>query len=756
MRTLLLFVLGFAASCGVYCYVPAAAAGFLLIAACAAAAAIPRFRVRKQAAVTAVGVLLGLLFTVFYDARYLQIPNSMDAVTADVTVTMTDYGRRTDYGTAANGKVTLSGREYRVRLYLESGVSLQPGDTVSGLFRFQSTVGSGKTYLRGQGVFLTANAAGDVCVSRGSPGRLRYLPVRLRQWLMERIDGTFPEDTAAFAKALLLGEDDALSYETNTALKLSGIRHVVAVSGLHIAVLMSVIRFLTGKRRWLTALAGMPALLLFSAVAGFTPSILRACVMQMLFLLADCCNREYDPPTALSAAVLLMLLFNPMVVTSMSFQLSVGSVAGIFLFTERIQKRILVRFGVKGNGLKAKLVRWLAASVSVSLGATSLITPLLALYTGEVSLVSILANILTIYFVSFIFVGIAAVCAVGAVWQTGAAALAWAVSLLIRYVLGVAKIMAAFPLAAVYTKSPYIAAWLAVTYGLLGIFLIRGRRHAGRYALVVTAALCAALLLSWVQPLTEHYRMTVLDVGQGQCVLLQSEGKTYMVDCGGENQTATADLAADTLLAQGITRLDGLILTHYDLDHVGAAGYLLTRIPADTLFLPAAVDDKGICESLPKERYDTAVTVRQNLCLTFGKECITIFASDHLKSDNESSLCVLFQRENYDILITGDRTAAGELALLQNGLPRNLDVLVAGHHGAETSTGTPLLAATTPETVVISVGEGNRFGHPSQAVLDRLETFGCTVYRTDIDGTIIIKGVRPWQRRRNQTMPCKC
>jgi competence protein ComEC len=148
------------------------------------------------------------------------------------------------------------------------------------------------------------------------------------------VESAFPADTAAFAKALLLGDSSGLNYELDTAFKLSGIRHIIAVSGLHVSILFSLMYILAGKRKVLTALLGIPVLFLFAAVAGFSPSIVRACVMQVLMIVAMLLDKEYDPPTALSFAVLLMLAVNPSAVTSVSLQLSVGCMMGIFMFSQ--------------------------------------------------------------------------------------------------------------------------------------------------------------------------------------------------------------------------------------------------------------------------------------------------------------------------------------------------------------------------------------------------------------------------------------
>ena len=206
------------------------------------------------------------------------------------------------------------------------------------------------------------------------------------------------------------------------------------------------------------------------------------------------------------------------------------------------------------------------------------------------------------------------------------------------------------------------------------------------------------------------------------------------MDCGGSDEEQAADLAADTLLSQGITRLDGVILTHYDRDHSGGLPYLLTRISADTIFAPESEEASGISAELNQSLY----RVRDDLELRFGDTVITIFGPVIPDSGNESSLAVLFRSGNCDILITGDRSGFGERMLLKRTELPELEILVAGHHGSQNATCTELLEAAKPKIAVISVGE-NSYGHPAPAVLDRLEASGCTVYRTDIHGNLVFR-----------------
>lgn len=737
----MLFTIGFAGACGVWCCLPEA--GFYLlggICLLAAAAGLIRRGGWKQCLAVCLGFAVGAFWWAAFAGWYLAPARQADGQTMDTWITVSGYSRKTGYGTAVEGKITLNGRTYGVRVYLDEETEARPGDTLSGAFTLRCTLNSASAYDRSGGIFLLAYPAGQVQAAGADGPSLRYLPQQLRAKLLETLDGAFPADTAMFARAVLVGETSGLDYGTDTALKLSGIRHVVAVSGLHVGILFAVLSLLTASRRYLTLLLGIPALALFAAMAGFTPSVSRACVMELLFLTALCADREYDPPTALAFAALLMLGANPYAVASVSLQLSVASVAGIFLFAPPVYQLLIKRMGGgKGRGWKAGGKRWAAGSISVSVGAAVLTTPFSAWYFGTVSLAGVVTNLLTLWAVTLIFCGVLLSGCLGLFWLTGAKGIAWGVSILIRYVLGVAKTVAGVPLSAVYTRSLPIAVWLAAVYVLFGLFLLYKRRRPGIWASCAAVGLCAALMVSWLIPLRDSYRLTVLDVGQGQCVLLQSDGRTYMVDCGGSSDTGAADIAAETLLSQGVTRLDGLILTHYDSDHVGAAGNLLSRVPADCVFLPATAEGEAFGDTLRTELGEQVLTADADLRLEYGGTVLTILTAEDARSGNESGLCVLFQKEKCDILVTGDRGFAGEAALLHKGIVPPVDILVAGHHGAASSTGQTLLSALTPETVVISVG-ANSYGHPAEETLARLEKAGCTVRRTDIEGTIIIRG----------------
>lgn len=744
MRKLMWFSLGFGAACAFCAYLyaswlPAAAVGILILAA--VLLILVRFcRGLRIPAAIALGMAAGIVWFCCFDSLQLNAARLADGQTRFVSIRVTDYSFDSSYGSAVDGNVTLDGKTYQVRAYLKEKRQLSPGETVCGEFSFRlTTVGAleDPTFHQGKGIFLLASQSGKHIALSGGSVSWRDYPAIWRHRLIGILDSALPEDAASFARALLLGDRTGIDYETSTAFKISGISHIIAVSGLHVSILFGFIYLITARNRYLTAFLGIPVVILFAAVAGFTPSVVRASIMQTLVMLALLFNKEYDGPTALSFAAVVLLVANPLVITSVSFQLSFGCMAGILLFSGKVRDWLMddKRLGRWNN----KLTRWFSGSIGVTLSAMVFTTPLVAVYFGTVSLIGVVMNLLTLWVVTIVFYGVLLICAVGLFSLNGAGVLGWPVAWLIRYILTAAKLLSRLPLAAVYTKSVYIVLWVVFCYALFVLFLIQKKKPVLLHCTLAALGLCLALTLSWIEPLSKECTVTVLDVGQGQSVILQSGGKTFLVDCGGDYDENAADMAAETLLSQGISRLDAIVVTHYDADHAGGMDELLTRLDTDLLLLPYVDDVNGAGETLAAMAPEAAVYVSEDLVLTFPNGKITVFAPFTYESSNESSMSVLFQTENCDILVVGDRGEMTERVLVQRCSLPQLEVLVAGHHGSRTSTCEELLEETLPEYALISVGAGNRYGHPAAEVLERLGRFGCRILRTDLNGTIVFR-----------------
>lgn len=739
MRKLMWFTIGFAGACalgeylGFWCFVAAAA---VLIGG-----VVLWKTQRSRCWAVLLGLLVGFGWFVAFDLYYTAPVRALDGKTVKLSVEAYSYSWETDYGSAVDGSVRIGGIDYRIRLYLNEPTELEPGDRIVTPVKLRLTAEGGRsepTFHRSNGILLLGYQRETAEFTYSDTTRLRHFPAFLRRELIDIINEAFSSDTAGFARALLLGDKTGITYEQSSDFSVSGISHIVAVSGLHMSILMALLATVISRRRYLLAGIGIPVILLFMSAAAFTPSVTRAGIMQILMILALCLRREYDPPTALSFSALVMLAVNPLVISSVGFQLSIASVAGIFLFAEPIRGWMedWIPEG-KGKGHQ-RLRRWFCGGVSVTLSAQFMTVPLVALYFGTVSLIGVFTNLVVLWVVSGVFYGITAVCAVGAVWMTGAKALAWVVSFLIRFVLSTARLAASVPLAAVYTESIYIVLWLVASYAMIALFLFGRKKRPGICFALSLLGLSLALGLGWGEPLLDESRVTALDVGQGQCVILQKGAQTYVVDCGGDYDDDAADRAAEYLLSMGISRIDGLIVTHYDGDHAGGVPGLLHRIRADAIYLPGFSDEHS--DAIREKAGDARViSLEQDILIQADGLKLTLFAPESGTNDGQNGIAVLFQAGKCDTLILGDRSAASERRLVETGLIPKLELLVAGHHGAKSATSLELISAVAPDAVIISAGRDNRYNHPHGEVLELLELAGCQILRTDEMGDILCR-----------------
>nr|WP_326125535.1 DNA internalization-related competence protein ComEC/Rec2 [uncultured Oscillibacter sp.] len=696
------------------------------------------WELRRRSAAACAALALALGWNWLY-LRQVQRPMEALAGTEGTAVmTLLDYAEETDYG--ARTSVKLEGFPLGKAVYYGdvSLLELEPGQTVTGAVRFQSAArvrDTDVTSFTSKGAFLLLYGRGGASYASGTAGSLRWLPARLGRAMAEKIRQLYPEETAGFLTAILTGDKSGLSEEDGIALSEAGLYHIMAVSGMHCGFLLTLVTLLTGKRRRLTAALTLPLLVFYALLTGGSPSVVRACVMLTFLLAAPLCRRDSDPPTALAAALFLILLVNPFAAASVSLQLSFAAMAGLLWLTPRLMKTLA------GERPRGRVFRFFSASFSTTMGALVFTTPLTAWYFGRLALVSPLSNLLCLWAAGIVFMAGLLSVAAGFLWTPLGAALALVPRALAGYILGAARLLAGIPYHAVYYTNPYLKYWLVFAYALFALAYVLRPKNRRKYA---AAALLAALTLAVTVELGRRrcradLDVFFLDVGQGQCVLLASEGRFALVDCGSGNGWISAgDIAADHLASLGCKRLDYLILTHYDSDHVSGVTALAERVDVGALLAPETAEDGELRERVlsAAEAAGAGVMPPEEVrTISLGRAALTVYPPVGTGGDNQEGLAVLASAGELDLLVTGDMDRATERRLLAACELPDLEVLAAGHHGSRYSTSEELLEALGPETVCVSVGS-NSYGHPSEETLERLARQGCAVYRTDLHGDI--------------------
>ena len=628
---------------------------------------------------------------------------------------------------------------------------LKPGDQVACTARIEPSnwaYGEETTYYTAKGVYLLAYCNGPAEITPAERVPARFWPALCAQRLREGIYAAFDETAAPVAAAVTLGDKTGLDDTLYSALNRAGLMHAAAVSGLHISFLVGLALALGGRNRW-TALGMIPLLAFYALMAGGTPSALRAVIMQSALLLAPMARRDGDGPSALAAALLVLLIQNPFAAASVGLQLSFASVAGILLVTEPLSRRFsgLLKPLRPKKGARVRLCLWklaraALAGVAASLGAMLFTVPLVALYFGQILLLSPLSGVLALWALSLLM-ACGLVLGTLAIFLPGPAALLGGVAgLLGHYVRGVALALGKFPFASLSADNPYCVIWLAAVYlALAAAFL--GKARPRRPAVPVCAAavlLCAAIGLGRLEVETADLTVTALDVGQGSSTALLSGGRAALVDCGGSGARSAGDIAADYFASMGRTRLDVLVLTHFDSDHCNGVEQLFYRMQVDKLAVPGGIDagDEAALLALAEAEGAEILPVEDTETLALGEAALTLFPPLGGGTSNESGLFALCSRNGFDVLITGDADAFVEKMLVKYQPIPDLELLIVGHHGSKYSSDAEFLRATAPELALISAGRGNSYGHPAPETLARLAELGAEVRRTDQEGSLTV------------------
>jgi competence protein ComEC len=691
---------------------------------------LPRRKQELRLILILLGAGLGLLWSWVYGME--NLPEDLSGQELVITGTALSYSQESSYGVRVEAKISALGETSRAYVYLSSVESLKPGDSFTVTASLEDCFSEGNAYGYSEGFWLYAYGADDAQITPCDEVPLRYLPKVIAHRLEESLSQCIPEETLGYATALTIGDRSLLSDSEKANLKSAGVYHMLALSGMHLSVLVGMLSLLVRRKKHL-ALLGIPVCILFCLITGCTPSIVRAAVMECLLLGSYLVRREPDTPTSLSLAALLLTLQNPWCLLNWGLQLSFFSVIGLYLFLSRLQG--FFSGEVKGPKLSRRLRQLSVASLSSTISATAFTLPLQALYFGMVSLVSPLGTLLLGGIISLLF-GLSLITAVLGIFAPSLGLiLGKGADLGFRCIMLVAKLLSRIPFGVMYTENLYSLGFLILLFILLLLLLLRSDIRKWIPIACLGSAFSLCVLLTLLE--NTGFRFTVLDVGQGQCLVFQSGSQTVLVDCGGNSGNA-GDTAADFLYAQGLSHIDLLILTHYDSDHTNGVTELLGRVTVDALLLPEGDPDEDIISAANAQGIDL-YTIQDTLDISLSACSMQVFPPVLQDQDNESCLSLVCQAEDLSILVTGDMDQYAEAALLMAQDIPDIDILVAGHHGSKTSTSQALLNVALPEIAVISVG-ANSYGHPAQETLDRLSSMGAEVYRTDQNGTITFKG----------------
>ena len=604
--------------------------------------------------------------------------------------------------------------------------------------------------------------------------------------ISENIENILEKEEAQIVKGLILGDTTALEDELKEKFQIANISHVLAVSGMHIVYIVIGIEVVFKKwlgKRYVKYVI-IFGLVFYMSITGFTSSIVRAGIMGMMNIFAFLVYRKNDIWTSIAISLGIILIQNPYAITGVGLQLSYLGTIGIILFNKNIKqyldnvKWIKNNIRIKRSKQISKIIENLKDMISVTLSAQLMILPIMLYHFNLIGIYFVITNILVsiiigpIMFLSIIFIFSSFIHL--QISQFISIFLSFGIQSLIQI-----SNLANLPFSKIYVPTPsilfifiyyigillgnqiykiYISKYLNMTQtrvknliALMKYKLYEKKKKTKKiyqkifqekdvkaFVLRTYKIIFLIIFLIGIYQFPKDLEIHFLDVGQGDsCFIITPNRRTILID-GGGSTSSTFDVGKDTLipyvLDKGYTKLDYVFISHFDQDHVGGILSLLEELKVGQIFISKQGETSDNYEAFLKivqEKNLQVQEVKMGDKMTIGDVTFHILWPSEKQIEenqlNNNAMVMKLQYKDFSMLFTGDIEEVAEKKIL-SVYSDNLDnlkatVLKVAHHGSKSSSTEEFLKAVNSKVAMIGVGENNMFGHPSNVVLERLQSF---------------------------------
>lgn len=653
-------------------------------------------------------------------------------------------------------------------------------------FDYQKYLKSKKIYGN---ITLTENMR---IIAHNQNDLLSKILYKIRIDMKERVYRLLPEDAKELCIGILIGDRTDIDEEITKAFKASNLTHMLAISGAHISYIVLGISFLFSKLgNRICKIIIIIFLIFFMLLTGFTPSVQRASFMSIFMLLANLLYRKSNIFMNLFASSFIILMINPYAIFDIGFQLSYGGTIGIIILNPKISKTIYSKIGLeaevskyKGIGIIIiyfkKILKYVADMLVVTISANIIIIPIMVFQFNTISFTFWISNILAgpflgmitilsfiMYFVSYISMQLANIAS-------------FPLEYIIKLLILIAKICSNLPLSSVIIRTPYVIEMILYYLGIfiacnwrntmffakklyhkmvrfyrnrIGNKIVRKRVHIRLISIILIMIIIFNSVV-WIINQNRNLKIYFIDVGQGDCTLIRTPFNKMILIDGGGNENGSFDVGEQILfpylLDRKITKIDYVMISHMDFDHIGALFYILENMKVGHVIISKQGEISKNYEKL-KEIVDRKnieiIIVKQGDRIKIDSQTYfdILFPTDYLIRENvlnNNSIVAKFCYKRFSILFTGDIEEIAEKQLVDkysNSTNIHSTILKIAHHGSKTSSIQEFLQLVKPKIALIGVGEKNTFGHPNSNVLERLKDFRAKTYRTDLCGEIEIQ-----------------
>ena len=602
--------------------------------------------------------------------------------------------------------------------------------------------------------------------------------------IVSRTKKVLNEETASILLGLILGNKTDIDEQTQDDFRNASMSHILAISGMHVAYVLLGINFifkkLFGKRN--TEIISIFILIFYMFITNFSPSIVRAGIMGIILIFSKLIYRKNDIYNTISISLFLILIYNPFLIQNLGLQLSYGGVIGIVIFNRHILnilKNINVKNKIYKYKIRPKIDRYLdkiKEIISVSISVQLFILPLITLYLNTFCPYFLISNLI----LSFVIGPVVIWCFIFIILILVNISIAKIFSPLIQIGITILKLISnigKLPFSKIYVATPTIFLisiyylFLFVLFlcyniysiknpsktqirvkNLIALMKINLRKNGKKVRLIIIIII---LSFSVIYCIPKNLKIYFIDVGQGDSsLIITPQRKNILID-GGGSSNSDFDVGKSTLipyiLDRGFTKIDIVIISHFDQDHVGAILTLLQELRVGRVYISKQAENSENYEKFLKiisekniKVYEVMagnkIHIEKNLYLDILWPTENLISTNAL---NNNAMVFNLHYKKFSMLFTGDIEETSEKEILKL-YSKNKDLLKANilkvaHHGSKTSSTSEFINVVNPKIAVIGVGKNNKFGHPNENVLERLKQLGCKVFRTDLGGEISIE-----------------
>lgn len=562
----------------------------------------------------------------------------------------------------------------------------------------------------------------------------------IQKYIKDTINGTLTDEEGNLLLAILLGDKDKLSEDIQESFKTSNLSHMLAVSGAHVSYIILGLTYvlqnsIIGKKNG--KIVCIIFLLVFMAITNFTPSVTRACIMAVLTLFSGIIYRKSDVYTNIFVAALITLIFNPYNLLDLGFQLSYGGTIGIIIFIKRIQEK-------KSN---SKVINYIKQMALVSIYANVIIIPIMMYHFNTVSFTFIISNIMAspilgiIVITGFLFI----------ITSITVKPLTSLIAIFIKPILSIlikiSQICSKLPFSNILVVTPYM--FNVISYYAIILYCIKSKKN-NKCKIIICLLIVLILINFIIYIFPQKLRIFFIDVGQGDSTLIITpDKKTVLIDGGGSDSFDVGEkVLLPYLLDRRILKVDYVLISHFDTDHCGGILTIMEKVKVKNIIISEQAEHSENYERFKKlmiHKKIRLIEVKKGDKIKIGRysEFKILFPTSRLLSENplnNNSIVAQFNYNNFKMLFTGDIEKLAEQQILKAEKAEiRADILKVAHHGSKTSSIPEFIKAVKPKIALIGVGKNNTFGHPNQQTIKNLENIKCRIYRTDLQGEIIIK-----------------